>query len=105
MELTVAVAILGAVVAPFVIAAIARPDWSSDKKRNLAVIVCVVLGVVVAVATGKIDAIPPTVQDWVAQGVIAVGIVTSLAQGFYQALKTQVVAFEAKTTPKPLHAI
>jgi SNF family Na+-dependent transporter len=107
MELTAAVAILVAVVAPFVIALITRPDWSPDKKRTTAIIVAVVLGVIVAVATGRIAQIPATIQSWVAQGVIVVGIIVSLAQGFYQALKGAVSTVEAATSPAPVpqHAV
>ncbi len=102
MELTAAVAILVAVVAPFVIAVITRPDWSPDKKRNTAIVVAVVLGMIVAIATGRIEQIPATVQSWVSQAVIVVGIVVSLAQGFYQALKGTLTKVESATSPAPV---
>ena len=102
MELTAAVAILVAVVAPFVIAVITRPTWTPDQKRNTALIVAVVLGVIVAVATGRIEQIPAIVTSWLAQGTIVIGIVVSLAQGFYQALKPAVVKVEAATSPAPI---
>jgi hypothetical protein len=99
MELTAAIAVLTSVVAPFLIAWITRPDWSADKKRTTAIIVSVILGVIVAVATGQISQVPPTVQGWVIQGVLIVGIVVTLAQGAYKALLTPVKALEAATSP------
>lgn len=99
MQLSAAVAILTAVVAPFLIAVITRPDWTSVRKRYVALAVCVVLGVIVAVATGQIAGVPGTVQAWVQQFIIDVGIVVSLAQGFYMALKDPVAKVEAKTSP------
>lgn len=105
MELSAAVAILMAVVAPFIVAVVTRPDWSSEKKRNAALIVSGVMGAIVAVATGKIAQIPDNVESWFAQGVVVIGIVVSLAQGFYQVLKDPVTKVEALTSPKPLHAI
>ena len=106
MELTAAVAILVAVVAPFVIAVITRPTWTPDQKRNTAIGVAVVLGIIVAVATGRIEQIPATVTSWLAQGIIVIGIVVSLAQGFYQALKGTVVKVEVATSPPvPARAI
>ena len=101
MELTAAVAILVAVVAPFLIAVITRPTWTPDQKRNTALIVAVVLGVIVAVATGRIEQIPAIVTSWLAQGTIVIGIVVSLAQGFYQALKPLVAKVEVVTSPTP----
>jgi SNF family Na+-dependent transporter len=101
MELTAAVTILVAVVAPFVIAVITRPTWTPDQKRNTAIIVAVVLGVIVAVATGRVEQIPATVTSWLAQGIIVVGVVVSLAQGFYQALKGTLTKVEAATSPTP----
>lgn len=102
MELTAAVAILVAVVAPFVIAVIVRPTWTPDQKRNAAIVVAVVLGVIVAVATGRIEQIPATVASWTAQGIIVVGVVVSLAQGFYQALKGTLTKVEVATSPAPI---
>lgn len=104
MELTAAVVILVSVVAPFVIAWIVRPDWAPDKKRNVAIIVSVVLGVIVAVATGQITQIPATVMSWVQQILIGVGAVVALAQGYYKALKDPVDKFEGITSPAPLHS-
>lgn len=101
MELTAAVAILVAVVAPFVIAVITRPAWTPDQKRNTAIVVAVVLGVIVAVATGRVEQIPASVTSWLAQGIIVVGVVVSLAQGFYQALKGIVGRVEVATSPSP----
>ena len=99
MELTAAIAVLVAVVAPFAVAVITRPDWSADKKRTTAIIVSVVLGIVVAIATGQVAKVPVTVVSWVQYGVIVVGGIVSLAQGFYKALQTPVTALEAATTP------
>lgn len=99
MELTAAVAILVSVVAPFIIAWITRPEWSSVKKRNTAIIVSVILGVIVAVATGQITQIPPTVVSWVQQFVIVVGVVVALAAGYYRVLKDPVAKFERATSP------
>lgn len=101
MELTAALGLIAAVVAPFVVALIVRPTWSADAKRNTAIGASVGLGVLAAVATGVIHGIPESVTTTVARGAIDVGIVVSLGQGFYKALKTPVDALAAKTSPTP----
>lgn len=99
MELTAAIAVLVSVVAPFMIAWITRPDWTADKKRRVAIIVSLVLGLIVAVATGQIEKIPATIVYWVQYVIIVVGVIVALTQGFYKSLQTPVAAFEAATSP------
>lgn len=99
MEITAAITIVTAVVAPYLIALLVRPNWTAEKKRNISLAVCGVLGVIVAIATGQIEGIPDTVKSWVSQLVIIVGVVVSLSQGFYKALKTSVDVVEVATSP------
>ena len=100
MELMAAVAVLASIVAPALVAVIVRPDWSAGRKRNAALAVSVALGVVVAVASGRIVGVPESIVSWVGQVVIAVGIVVSLAQGYYAALKGPLDALSVATSPR-----
>ena len=100
--LSAAVAVLVAVVAPFVVAILVRPGMSPARKRGISGAVSVGLGVIVAVITGQIEGIPSTVRAWLTQTVLTVGIVVSLAQGYYRALKDPVDAVEALTSGEPV---
>ena len=99
MELTAAVAIIAAAIAPFIVAIFTRPDMSPTTKRLIAGGISVVLGIVVAIATGRISGVP---ADWISSltwVLVSVAIIISLAQGFYGAWKPAVKAVEAKTSP------
>lgn len=94
MELTAAISLVGALVVPFIVALIVKPDWSPERKRNVTLAVCAVVGLGVAVGTGQIET-TETVRGWVARILIALGVVTGLTNGFYKALKDPVDAISA----------
>ena len=98
MELTAAVALVGALLVPFIVALIVRPTWTPERKRFWALLVCIVVGLVVGVATGQVET-TETVQGWAGRILIGLAVVTGLANGFYKALKDPVDALSAKTSP------
>ena len=98
MELTAAVAIIVAAIAPFIVAIFTYPGMADWLKRLIAGAVSVALGIIVAIATGKITGVP---ADWISGLIwvlVTVAIIISLAQGFYAAWKPAVKALEAKTS-------
>ena len=99
MELTAAIAVIVAAIAPFITALFTRPDLSDGVKRLIAAGVAVVLGAIVAIVTGQIEGVPPSAIDWITRILIGVGIVISLAQGFYSQFKDPVRKLEAATSP------
>ena len=100
MELTAAIGILASALAPAFIALIVQPSWPAAQKRNVALAVSALLGVIVAVASGRIVGIPESVVAWTGQVIIAVGIVVSLSQGYYAALKGPLDALSVATSPR-----
>lgn len=98
MELTAAISVIGAVLVPFIVAVITRPEWTAERKRGWTIGVCVVIGALVGIATGQVET-HPTVQSVTTQLLVAVGVITSLSQGFYLALKQPVDALNAATSP------
>jgi len=98
MELTAAVAIIVAAIAPFIVAIFTYPGMADWLKRLIAGAVSVALGIIVAIATGKITGVP---ADWISGLIwvlVTVAIIISLAQGFYAAWKPAVKIVEAKTS-------
>lgn len=98
MEFMAAIAVIVAVLSPFITALFTKPNMSDNRKRLIAGSVSVVLGLLVALGSGQIVGVPQEVQDWVIRVIVVVGIVVSLAQGFYKQLRPAVKSFEAKTT-------
>lgn len=102
MELTAAVAIIVAAIAPFIVALLTHPGMADPLKRLIAGGVAVALGIIVAIATGRISGVP---ADWISglTWILAsTAIVISLAQGFYGAWKPAVKRFEAATSVQPV---
>lgn len=98
MELTAAVAIIVAAIAPFITAIFTHPKMTDGLKRLTAGAVAVVLGIVVALATGKITGVP---ADWISGltwVLVSIAIIVSLAQGFYAAWKPAVEKVEQATS-------
>lgn len=98
MEFMAAIAVIVAVLSPFITALFTKPHMSDNRKRLIAGSVSVVLGLLVALGSGQIVGVPQEVQDWVIRVIVVVGIVVSLAQGFYKQFRPAVKSFEAKTT-------
>lgn len=99
MELTAAIAIIVAAIAPFITALFTRPNMSASTKRLIAGGVAVALGAVVAIATGKVSGVP---AEWIASLtwlLVTAAIVVSLAQGFYRAFQGTVKTVEITTSP------
>jgi len=98
MELTAAVAIIVAAIAPFIVAIFTHPTMRPEIKRFIAGGIAVVLGIVVAMATGKISGVP---ADWISGltwVLVSTAIIISLAQGFYGAWKPAVKVVEKATS-------
>ena len=83
LTVSAAVATIAAALAPFVTALFTNPNMDARLRRLIAGAVAIVLGAVVAVATGLVVGVPPELVAWLAQLLITVAIVISLAQGFY----------------------
>lgn len=97
MEFMAAIAVIVAVLSPFITALFTKPHMSDNRKRLIAGSVSVVLGLLVALGSGQIIGVPQDVQDWVVRVIVVVGIVVSLAQGFYGQFKSAVKSVETKT--------
>lgn len=98
MTLAAAIALIAAALAPFITAIFVHPDLSPTKKRLIAGAIAVVLGIIVAIATGQIVGVPQTWIDNISWGLISIGIVVSISQGFYKAWKGTVDKLAAKTS-------
>lgn len=101
MELTAAIAILVAAIAPFITAVLTHPTMQPTLKRLIAAGVAVVLALVVSIATGKITGVP---ADWVSGltwVLVTAAVIVSMAQGFYNAWKPAVEKVEAATSITP----
>lgn len=98
LTVSAAVATIAAALAPFVTALFTNPNMDARLRRLIAGAVAVVLGAVVAVATGLVVGVPPELVAWLAQLLITVAIVISLAQGFYAQWKGSVDKLDAKTS-------
>ena len=96
MELTAAIALVGAFVVPFLVALIVKPDWEPERKRRWTFVVCVIVGLGVGIGTGQVET-TETIRGWMARILIGLGVVTGLANGFYKAFKDQVDALSAAT--------
>ena len=89
--------IVGGVITPFLVAIMTHPTMKPAHKRAIALGVSVMVGLIVAVATGAIIEIPVTIQGAVARSVVVAGIVVALAQGYYRQFKDAVKTVETKT--------
>ena len=98
MDFTTAIGvIIGGVITPFIVAIMTHPTMKPAHKRCIALGVSVVVGLIIAAATGAISEIPVTIQSAIARSVVVVGIVVALAQVYYQQFKDAVKAVETKT--------
>ena len=98
MDFTTAIGVIvGGVITPFIVAIMTHPTMKPAHKRGIALSASVVVGIIVAVATGAISEIPVTIQTAIARSVVVVGIVVALAQVYYQQFKDAVKAVETKT--------
>lgn len=62
--------------------------------RRIAGAVAVALAVIVAVATSAIEGVPLEWSAWTGRFLVALGVIVSMAQGFYRAFKDAVDAVE-----------
>ena len=98
MDFTTAIGVIvGGVITPFIVAILTHPTMKPSHKRAIALGASVVVGLIVAVATGAISEIPVTIQSAIERSVVVVGIVVALAQVYYQQFKDSVKAVETKT--------
>ena len=98
MDFTTAIGvIIGGVITPFIVAIMTHPTMKPAHKRGIALVVSVMVGLIIAVATGAISEIPVTIQSAIARSVVVVGIVVALAQVYYRQFKDAVKTVETKT--------
>ena len=98
MDFTTAIGvIIGGVITPFIVAVMTHPTMKPAHKRGIALVVSVMVGLIIAVATGAISEIPVTIQSAIARSVVVVGIVVALAQVYYRQFKDAVKTVETKT--------
>ena len=98
MDFTTAIGVIvGGAITPFVVAIITHPTMKPAHKRAVALVVSIMVGFIVAVATGAITEIPVTVQGAISRSVVVAGIVVALAQGYYRQFKDAVKTVEIKT--------
>ena len=98
MDFTTAIGVIvGGVITPFTAAILTHPTMKPQYKRGISLGVAVMVGLIVAIATGAITEVPLTVQDAISRSVVVVGIVVALAQVYYQQFKDAVKAVETKT--------
>lgn len=106
MDLSAAVAVIVGVLLPFVVAVAIRPTWSPERKRTVTLAICVVVGVLVAVVTGRVEGIPAEVLAWGRQAVVTVAVVITVTQGIYRGLKDPVDKLAAATSvPAPAEPV
>ena len=98
MDFTTAIGIIvGGVITPFIVAVLTHPTMSPTQKRVISLCAAIMVGGIVAIATGAITEIPVTIQEAIARSVVVVGIVVALAQVYYRQFKDAVKNVEAKT--------
>ena len=98
MDFTTAIGVIvGGVITPFIVAIMTHPTMKPAHKRGIALVAAVMVGIIVAVATGAITEIPVTIQSAIARSVVVVGIVVALAQVYYRQFKDAVKTVETKT--------
>lgn len=100
MTLAAAIAVIAAAIAPFITALFARKDLTPTQKRIVAGVVAIVLGTLVAIATGQITGVPQSWIDWLSWVLVSIGLVISLAQGFYRAWKGTLEKVEGSKPPE-----
>ena len=84
LTLSVAILLIASAISPWITALFKRDDMGDTQKRVLAGVVATVLGGIVAIATGQITGIPQSFIDWLSWLLLSIGVVISLAQGFYK---------------------
>lgn len=101
MDLTTAIGIIAAAAVTVLGTALAaRPTWSSGRKRLVSSIAALVLGVVAAVATGKVVGVPQPWIDGLGHVLVSVAGVIALAQGFHRQWAGALDKLAATTSPK-----
>lgn len=97
--------ILGAVVTIYGTAIATNPAMPASRKRLIAAILAVALGVMSALITGAIEGVPADVTAWVTRATLAVAGVIIASQGFYGAFKGHLQDVAASTSSTPKRAI
>ena len=99
MDFTTAIGIIvGGVITPFIVAIMTHATMKPEHKRAIALGVSVMVGLIVAAATGAITEIPVTIQSAIARSVVVAGIVVALAQGYYRQFEGAVRSLETATS-------
>lgn len=98
MEASAVLAMIAGFVAPWVIALVNRPDFSSTRKRVVTVAVCAPFGIIAAIVSGQLDGIPTSVVTVVGRILVSVGVVIIASQPFYAVFKPAVKRVEG--TPR-----
>lgn len=78
---------------------IVRPSWSANRKRAVALILALVLGVAAALISGQIAGVPASVTHLVQQAIISAAAVVAAAQGFHRQLAGALGVLEKATSP------
>lgn len=101
MTALVALTLIASAVAPFIVALFTRPDMSASTKRLIAAGVAIVLGLLTAIVTGQVSWATEAVVNGLTNTLITIGIVMTLAQGFYNQFKDAVKQVEEAAHPVP----
>ena len=101
MELTAAIAVIAALLTNLLTAVSAQPSWTAARKRIVSGAIAVVLGVIVAVATGQIDGVPDDIVARSSRILITVAIIITISQGLYRQFKGSLTALEQRTAIEP----
>lgn len=100
MTATAALAVIAAaLVSVLGTSVIVRPSWSANRKRAVALILALVLGVAAALISGQIAGVPASVTHVVQQAIISAAAVVAAAQGFHRQLAGALGVLEKATSP------
>ena len=108
MTTTAAITVLVGLAASIITALVKQPGWSTQRKRNVSLLVAGVLGLLSAIITRMI-APPPgadwpwweTAVSWLTWIVTIIAVVITVAQGIYQQLKGPLDALTEATSSEP----
>lgn len=101
LTLDAAWAIILGVVAVFTTALANQAYWPSWLKRLITAAVSFVLAGLYAVASGRVDGVPPELRAELVRWIIIAAVVLALSQAYYPLLKGAATTLENKTTLQP----
>lgn len=94
-------AVILGVAAVFTTALANQAYWPSWLKRLITAAVSFVLAGLYAVASGKVDGVPPELRAELVRWIIIAAVVLALSQAYYPLLKGAATTLENKTTLQP----